>query len=545
MKRFLLLMGGILATANCLAAGYTVTQITNTNYDNEMPKLNAKGDMVWAAWVNPTDTGWTLFLYNADTKQTSAISGNTVFYNSHQLNANGDVIWTAYDGHDQEVFLYSAATQTTRQLTNNDNDEANPQLSANGNASWFEVVPIPDPVITTYDEVLMNYDATTMSATALVYPGATRQALQTMNADGDVMWTADIAGNQDILLYNAASETISNISNGISYISSNPVMVDGGDIVWEAYDSTTYTESLLRYKAADGSTTTIATDIQGFWVSSEGDIAWTTYSSGDGTYAVHTFDPMTEISKTIATKTGYRYNVVGISARGDVAWTTIDGTNWLSQVYNAETAQTINLTVTQQYGVFELHIADNGDVAWSLTDGADYEVFTYQTVSGTRSQLTNNSLDDGIITMNANGALAWDRWNGYIGQLFLATKNDSNFTLDVSKVKLNLERDQFEIELMAQFDGATIPNPTDTIAIQVDNATLLSAPLADFRQKVAGVYKYRSKDTLVKIDFNRGKLKVASENINKKDIIVSDGLDVKVEFGSESAAAHYTFKPRK
>ena len=56
MKRLLLLIGALLATANSLAAGYSVTQITDTNYNNELPKLNARGDMVWAAWVNPADT---------------------------------------------------------------------------------------------------------------------------------------------------------------------------------------------------------------------------------------------------------------------------------------------------------------------------------------------------------------------------------------------------------------------------------------------------------------------------------------------------------
>ena len=533
MTRFLLFMVGSLAAASSLAASYTTTQITDNNYNDQYPKLNAKGDMAWTAWVNPSDTGWTVFLYDADTKTSSAISGNTVFIDSHQINANGDVIWTASDGHDQEVYLYSSVTHTTRQLTNNDNDDTNPQLSDNGNASWLEKTP-------TNGAVLMNYDATTMSATPLVFAGATRQALQTMNADGDVMWTADVGGNQDVLLYKAASGSITNISNGISLISSNPRLVDNGDIVWEAYDATNYTESLMRYNAASGSTSTIATNISGFMVGSEGDIVWTNYLGG--TYSINTYDPMTDSSKVIATNTGYRFNVAGISARGDVAWTTIVGTDWVSRVYNAETDSTIDLTVTQGAGVFEQHIADNGDVAWSLGDGTDYEVYTYQTASGTLTQLTNNNVDDGVISMNANGALAWDRWDPTDSELFLAVKNNSELTLDVSKLKLELDRHDAEIKLMAEFTGASIPSPTDTIAIQVDDATLLSVPFTDFRQKRAGVYKYKSDGVHVSIDFNRGKLKVSSENIDRKAINPRDGLDVKVDFGSASAVDNYTFK---
>ena len=536
MTRLLLLMATLFATANCLAAGYSVTQITNTNYTNEYPKLNTKGDMVWAAGVNPADPGWTLFLYNADTKTSSAISDANVFYDSHLINAKGDVSWLGYDGHDYEIYLYSAATQTTRQLTNNDNDDTNPQLSDNGNVSWFELTPNQVPT-----QVLMNYDAATMVTTPLVFTGATRQGLKIMNADGDIAWAADIDGNQDILLYKAASKTINNISNGVSYISSNEALLDSGDIVWEAYDSLTYTYSLMRYNSADGSTTTIATDIDGFMVGNEGDIVWTTVSSG--TYAINTYDPMTEASKVIATNSGYQFNLAGISARGDVAWRTINGTNWLAQVYNAETGNTVDLTVTQAYGAYELHIADNGDVAWSLWDGTDYEVSTYQTASGTFNQLSNNNADDGVITMNANGTLAWDRWDPAGGQLFLAVKSNNELTLDVSKVKL--DRRDSEIKLLAEFSGATIPSPADIIAIHVDGATLVSAPLAKFRQNNAGVYKYQSKDTLVIIDFNRGMLKASSESIVTKAFKVNDGMEIRVDFGSASAVANYTIKPRK
>lgn len=536
MKRLLLLVAALFATANSLAAAYSVSQITDTNYYNEYPKLNARGDMIWTAWVNPADTGWTVFLYNADSKTSNAISGSTVFFDSHQINAKGDVIWTASDGHDQEVYLYSAATQTTRQLTSNDNDDANPQLSENGNASWFEVTPADG-------NVLMMYDAATMNASPLVFAGATRQGMQTMNADGDIMWTADIAGNQDILLYTAANGSISNISNGVSYISSNPSLMNSGDIVWEAYDSINYTESLMRYNAANGATATIATDISGFMVSSEGDIVWTTERTG--TYTVNTFDPMTETSKLVASKTGYRYNVAGISNRGDVAWTTITGTNWLSQVHNAETNSIIDLTVTQGFGVYEQHIADNGDVSWSLSDGNDYEVYSYQIASGTRTQLTNNSVDDGVISMNANGALAWDRWGTTEAQLFLAVKSGSELSLDVSKVKLKLDKRYYELKMLAEFTGATMPNATDIVAIKVDDATLLSAPFADFREKTAGVYMYQSNDTLVTINFNRGSLKVLSEHVKAKAINISDGLDVRVDFGAASAMAHYTIKQRK
>ena len=60
MKHLILVLGGLLSAMNSYAATYTVTQITDDNYNNEYARMNDKGDVLWAAQVNSTDPGWTL-----------------------------------------------------------------------------------------------------------------------------------------------------------------------------------------------------------------------------------------------------------------------------------------------------------------------------------------------------------------------------------------------------------------------------------------------------------------------------------------------------
>ncbi|MBI3776380.1 MAG: hypothetical protein HY273_12675 [Gammaproteobacteria bacterium] len=103
-----------------------------------------------------------------------------------------------------------------------------------------------------------------------------------------------------------------------------------------------------------------------------------------------------------------------------MAWTSIVGSNYLSNLYVASTKQIVQLTNTQNQGVFELVLADNGDAAWSFYDGSDYEVFTYQATTGAKTQLTKNTVDDGIISMNARGSLVWTQFNPTDSQIMRA-----------------------------------------------------------------------------------------------------------------------------
>ena len=269
MKKFVLLIGGLFAAMNSYAASYSVSQVTDDSYYNEYEKMNEKGDVVWASWVNAADPGWTVFEYDAETKVTTQVSSNNAFFNSHQINNKGDVVWMASDGSDQEIYLFQAATQTVVQLTNNNNDDTNPQISDDGDVTWLE-----QQGTTASNAILMRYDAATMASSIVDFPGATRQGYQTMNAKGDIVWNAVLVDTQQVLLYNAATKTMTNLSNNESAINSNQRIMDNGDVVWETYDLLTYQQGVMYYKASDGSVTQVVNNVGGHLFGTHGNVVW-------------------------------------------------------------------------------------------------------------------------------------------------------------------------------------------------------------------------------------------------------------------------------
>ena len=534
MKKSFLLSGCLFLATNSFAASYTVTQLTNNNYYDEYARLNERGDVVWAAWVDSADPGWTVFEYNAETKTTTQISDNNAFYNSHQVNNRGDVVWMASDGHDQEIYLYQAETQSVIPLTNNDNDDTNPQISDNGDVSWLE-----QRGTTASEALLMRYDAMTMTSSLVDFPNATRQGYQTMNANGDIVWNAVVADNQQVLLYEAATGTMSNLSNNEGAINSNQRIMNNGDVVWDAYDLLAYKTSIMYYKAEDQSVTQVNDDVGAHLFGSNGNIAWVSNTNGVST--ITTYDPATGIVKDIATQNAiYGPNLAGINARGDVAWSVIIGTSWLSRVYNANTDTIVDLTNTQGSGTYDLDLADNGDVVWSLWDGTDYEVHTYQSDSGAMTQLSDNQVDDGFTAINGAGTVLWERFDPSGSELMLAVRNTQSLKIDVKDVDLDLRKSELGVKSDFQYSG--IPGPADAIAISLDGISLVNTPFGDFTAEGNGIYKYKTGDTDVKINFNSGKIKAEKDNIRFAARRARSTVEVSISFGQASAVDFYTLR---
>ncbi len=95
MSKAWLLVAGLMFASDGMAANYTVTQITNNTYPDEYVRINARGDVLWTAWVNTTDTGWTVFKYDAATGATAQLGTSNVFFDSHRMNDSGDAAWLA------------------------------------------------------------------------------------------------------------------------------------------------------------------------------------------------------------------------------------------------------------------------------------------------------------------------------------------------------------------------------------------------------------------------------------------------------------------
>jgi hypothetical protein len=72
----------------------------------------------------------------------------------------------------------------------------------------------------------------------------------------------------------------------------------------------------------------------------------------------------------------------------------------------AESYSKIRLTDNSLYDYFP-QISDNGDVVWIRWDGTDYEIFLFDSSTGTTTQLTKNDFDDRYPQINASGDVVW------------------------------------------------------------------------------------------------------------------------------------------
>ena len=135
IKSMMFILGLCLSTS-VFARDYTIEQITDNDIWDEYPRLNEAGDVLWASWVNFNDIGWTIFLYDSDTKTTDPISDANVFYDSHQFNNYADAVWMGADSNGYtQIYLYKAATKTPEPLTKGDLHKTNPHISDTGDVA--------------------------------------------------------------------------------------------------------------------------------------------------------------------------------------------------------------------------------------------------------------------------------------------------------------------------------------------------------------------------------------------------------------------------
>ena len=396
-----------LASSTVFAAGYSTTQLSRQPLNNESPLINAQRDVVWSA---ATPTGRKMFLYESAESAVRQLNNDNAVYGNYQINVHGDVVWVSFVGTQQEVFLYTARTEAVTQISSGNYNpyDNGPQLSNNGDVVWTQGSNV----------AVIRYNAATKTAAPLVFPGATLQAYPRINGRGDIAWLATVGAHSQILRFLAADKSIADISNPNLDAYGNQQIDDRGDIVWNGSDGTD--SEMYRYDGVTRKVTQLTNDTYDedqFKQGASGDITWVAYLP-DGTNVITLYRAATGQISVIANEP--RFVVPKINARGDVAWTSIIGTTYSSNLYVASTNKIVQLTNTQNQGVFELVLADNGDAAWSFYDGSDYEVFTYQAATGAKTQLTKNTVDDGIISMNAEGSLAWTQFNPTNSQIMRA-----------------------------------------------------------------------------------------------------------------------------
>lgn len=108
--------------------GTTTTQITDNDYEDSAPIVSGK-NMLWRGKDGGSGSDYDLFFY----KGTVPIKLTVNEYNDNGSISGDNVVWSSYDGVDNEIFFYEGGNIT--QLTDNSTDDAYPKISGK-NVVW-------------------------------------------------------------------------------------------------------------------------------------------------------------------------------------------------------------------------------------------------------------------------------------------------------------------------------------------------------------------------------------------------------------------------
>ena len=340
----------IVFTKYANAANYTVTQVTNNDYEDLEPDISNDEKIVWYAPV-----------------------GNT---------------------YPMQVLLYSGGS--IQQLTNFNNGYVRlARIGSNGHVAWL------------YGSEIHYYDGvSTQIIGDHVHPccGSFFEEPD-INASGNIVWVASDGFDWEIFLFDGA--TAVNLSNDNLSAAGDPIIADNGHVVWRDWDGSDWEVYLYN-----GSTTQQFTNNSGIQdalphINASGQIAWVANWNDPVTTqvksAIYFYDGVNTI-KVDETDSG-TFSSVKISDTGQLFYLhPISPNSGDMRVYLYDNGSSVNISGagTWAYG---LQVNSNGQAVWRGYDGSDYEIFVYD--GNTTIQLTNNNDNDVWPRINNNGQIVW------------------------------------------------------------------------------------------------------------------------------------------
>jgi hypothetical protein len=204
--------------------GYVINQLTTTNNLSENPALISGTNLVWSAY-DGTDNE--IYFYNGTTKVTTKITNNSVDDIDYQIDGNR-VVWRQFDNvnSDYEIYLYdiTPATPTITRLTNNANSDYGPSIAGtsiawngydNSTGSWRMFV----------------YNITTATTTTVLYTSIQEGTIPFVSGS-NIAWIGIdlVGGDQDVFLWNGS--TVTNISNNA--LEDQYIQISGNNLVWRS-----------------------------------------------------------------------------------------------------------------------------------------------------------------------------------------------------------------------------------------------------------------------------------------------------------------------
>jgi PKD repeat protein len=351
-KSVLVLLASVMALfaamSVCIAEPYVVIQLTDNTGNDYSPQVNANGYIVWSGYDGPDEE---IFLY--DGSSIAPLTDNAYDDNNPQINTNGSVVWMGNDGSDYEIFLYDG-TGTT-QLTDNSYDDQHPQINANGNIVWYGADG-------TDDEIFLYDGSSTVQLTDNAYNDWDPQ----INANGYVVWRGNDGSDYEIFLYDGSS--ISQLTDN-TYDDDAPQINANGCVVWSGNDGSDY--EIFLY---DGLSTTPLTnnvkDDKYPQINDNGHVVWS--GSDFVRYQIFLYDGS---NTTQLTNDAYDDVNSQINDNGYVVWEGYDHSDWEVFLYDGTATTPLTNDIDTVYSWGYPQINDDGYLVWSGYDGSDVEIF--------------------------------------------------------------------------------------------------------------------------------------------------------------------------
>ena len=324
-----------------------VNFLTHNNVGDYNPQIDEQ-NVVWTSYDGNDDE---IYFYDHDQGTITQLTDNDTYESNAQISGN-NVVWSAHDGNDNEIYFYNGLE--TVQLTDNDVNDGSPEVSGN-NIAWLSYT----------DESYYRY------------PNET-----------------------EIYLYNGLS-TIQ-LTDSDTYISEFSISED--NVVWSEYDGKDSEIYFYDGSTVNQITTNSASDYNP--QISGSNIVWS--ASGESDSEIYFYDG-SEITQLTDNDT---YDSNPEISGNNVVWSSNDGND--NEIYFYNGIETIQVT-NNELGDYSPRISGN-NIVWSAYDGNDDEIYFF---NGTETiQLTDNDTSDYNPQIFGDN-LVWSGYDGNDNEIYL------------------------------------------------------------------------------------------------------------------------------
>ncbi|ELS01928.1 periplasmic component of the Tol biopolymer transport system [Xenococcus sp. PCC 7305] len=322
-----------------------IFSLTNNNFGDSGAEISGN-NVVWSGYDGNDNE---IYLYNYHNGSVVQLTDNDTYDSSPQISGN-NVVWSGYDGNDNEIYLFDGSNIV--QLTDNDTNDSNPLISGN-NVAWINYLDYgrygPS------ESEIYLYDGN--NTIQLTDTDSYQSSLQI--SGNNVVWSGFDGKDSEIYLYDG---------NNVTKLTTNATsdyspQVSGDNVVWTSYDGND--NEIYLY---DGSQTIQLTDNttsdSGPLISGD-NVVWTSYDGNDN--EIYLYDG----SQTIQLTDNTTYDSLSEISGNNVVWASGYGDD--REIYLYDGNQTIQLT-NNDTGDYNPQISGD-NVVWSGYDGNDSEIY--------------------------------------------------------------------------------------------------------------------------------------------------------------------------